>query len=300
MTIPTVFIVAMALSVFGLLCFLLSTGLWRKTKLGRRFISPRKKSSLRDGVRILRPAGYSLQEKINDLSTDLMFWALGSIMIPIFGVVTIYVSSGTMRNSIPLVVLIGMVFVVGLAVSCRLSKKIQNYRIGLDGELATAEELNQLMRNGYHVFHDFPATEEFNIDHIVIGPTGIFAVETKSRSKRFGSGEDGAAVKQEGSVLQFPTFRDSKSVKQARDQAKWLSKFLTESVGKEVSATPLVAIPGWFVKRGSHDGSVLVYNPAKGSTIITNRPKVLDDQTIQQTAYQIEQRCRDVEPFNPL
>jgi hypothetical protein len=300
MTIPTVFIVAMALTVFGLLCFLLSTGLWRKTKLGRRFISPRKKSSLRDGVRILRPAGYSLQEKINDLSIDLMFWALGSIMIPIFGVVIIYISSGTMRNSISSVVLIGMVFVVGLTVSRRLSKKIQNYRIGLDGELATAEELNQLMRNGYHVFHDFPATDKFNIDHIVIGPTGIFAVETKSRSKQFGSGEEGAVVKQEGSVLQFPKFRDSKSVKQAHDQAKWLSKFLTKRVGKEVFATPVIAIPGWFVKRGLHDGSVLVYNPVNGSKIITNRPRVLDDQTIQQAAYQVEQCCRDVKPFNPL
>jgi hypothetical protein len=63
--------------------------------------------------------------------------------------------------------------------------QLQLNRIGYDGELATAQELNQLMRHGYYVFHDLQA-ENFNIDHIVIGPAGVFAVETKSRSNDIG------------------------------------------------------------------------------------------------------------------
>ena len=39
------------------------------------------------------------------------------------------------------------------------------------------------MLQGFHVYHDFPA-EGFNIDHIVVGAKGVFAVETKTRSKR--------------------------------------------------------------------------------------------------------------------
>jgi len=35
------------------------------------------------------------------------------------------------------------------------------------------------MLDGYHVYHDFPA-ERFNIDHVVVGPAGAFAIETKA------------------------------------------------------------------------------------------------------------------------
>ncbi|MBU1055794.1 MAG: NERD domain-containing protein [Proteobacteria bacterium] len=39
-----------------------------------------------------------------------------------------------------------------------------------------------LFKVGYKVYHDFPA-EKFNIDHIIIGPAGVYAVETKARQK---------------------------------------------------------------------------------------------------------------------
>ena len=38
----------------------------------------------------------------------------------------------------------------------RLLNERKSYALGLDGELATAEELNQLMRDGCRVFHDIP------------------------------------------------------------------------------------------------------------------------------------------------
>lgn len=60
-----------------------------------------------------------------------------------------------------------------------LASKASDYRLGLSGERAVAEELNQLMREGCHVFHDFPKPDRTNIDHIVIAPTGVYAIETK-------------------------------------------------------------------------------------------------------------------------
>ncbi|MBN1547047.1 MAG: NERD domain-containing protein [Syntrophaceae bacterium] len=57
----------------------------------------------------------------------------------------------------------------------------KNYRLGYEGEMATGQELNMLMLEGYHVFHDFPA-DRFNIDHIVVSPNGVIAIETKAKS----------------------------------------------------------------------------------------------------------------------
>lgn len=63
-----------------------------------------------------------------------------------------------------------------------LVRRRRDLRIGMAGEMAAGEELNRLMFDGYHVYHDFPAVR-FNIDHILVGPPGVFAVETKARSK---------------------------------------------------------------------------------------------------------------------
>ena len=60
--------------------------------------------------------------------------------------------------------------------------------------------------------HDFPANQ-FNVDHVVIGPTGVFAVETKARSKPVnGGGKQDATVVCHGDHLAFPNGSDYASV----------------------------------------------------------------------------------------
>lgn len=281
---------------FGFLLFFLVTGFWRKTTWGRKIVAPKKRSPITKEA-LLRPVGYSLQSKIEDLTSDLLFLGLCSSMVPVFGVIVYVLSNGSNLSLISII--LGTVWIACLVKLRRMSKKLQQYRLGLDGEMATAEDLTHLLKNGFHIFHDLE-NEHFNIDHVVIGPTGVFAVETKARSKKTKSGEKGALVKQMGDVLEFPGFEDDRSIKQAREQGKWLSEFLSKSVGKKITVTPVLAIPGWYVERGPHDGSVLVYSPNNGSKLFTNRPAALDEQTIKQAAYQVEQRCRDVTLFNPL
>jgi len=179
----------------------------------------------------------------------------------------------------------------------RKFRKIRFCRMGLDGERATGEELNQLMKHGYRVYHDMQAGK-FNIDHIVIGSSGVYAVETKYRSKVTGNGTNGVKVLRDNDRLCFPDNRiDSKAIPQARAQAKWMSEFLTKSVGKQITVQAIVALPGWYVKPGPHDGTVLVISPKNPDNFFLSRPAMLDDQMIQQVAYQIEQRCRTVKPF---
>jgi hypothetical protein len=104
----------------------------------------------------------------------------------------------------------------------RLIPKRRSLKTGLEGEQAVAEELNKLMFNGYHVYHDFPA-EKFNIDHIIIGPAGVYAVETKTRSKKKADrGKPSAEVTYDGNRLTFPGGYDINSLAQARNQASWV------------------------------------------------------------------------------
>ena len=67
---------------------------------------------------------------------------------------------------------------VGVAPGLKVS---DGHRLAHEAEQAVAEALQELP-DDYHVFHDleFPG---FNIDHVVVAPTGVFSIETKTRRK---------------------------------------------------------------------------------------------------------------------
>ncbi|HKP04193.1 MAG TPA: nuclease-related domain-containing protein [Chthoniobacterales bacterium] len=74
---------------------------------------------------------------------------------------------------------------VSLIVIGRLFNEFRRLNRGERGELHVAEVLEGLRRFGYQPFHDLKR-DGFNIDHVVVGPAGVFAIETKFRS---GAGE---------------------------------------------------------------------------------------------------------------
>jgi hypothetical protein len=140
----------------------------------------------------------------------------------------------------------------------------RRYKQGMEAEIAVAQNLLPLMADGCMVFHDFPA-DGFNIDHIVVAPNAVFAIETKSRKK--GKGRDSAKVTYNGRSLTYPQAGESKPVEtkpieQALRQAQWLTNFLSKAAGDPVTVIPVLALPGWFVelsKEGSR-AEVIVNN----------------------------------------
>ncbi|WP_133479775.1 nuclease-related domain-containing protein [Cognatilysobacter segetis] len=135
----------------------------------------------------------------------------------------------------------------------RHGKQRRRCRQGFDAERAVAQNLIPLMAEGCMVFHDFPA-DRFNIDHIVVAPHVVYAVETKSRRKPSTGGKAAARVGYDGRALAFPTHVETKPVEQAKAQAEWLRRFLSSAVGEPVGVVPVLALPGWYVDL-SREGS---------------------------------------------
>jgi len=67
-----------------------------------------------------------------------------------------------------------------------------SYRAGVAGEQRTAGVLAGLERNGYRMLHSVPLSPRKDIDHLVIGPTGIWAINTKSSTYDVTAKADGA------------------------------------------------------------------------------------------------------------
>jgi hypothetical protein len=76
-------------------------------------------------------------------------------------------------------VLLGIAIPIGVLFTTPQS--ISAWATGAEGEGRTGRFLEPLRAEGFHILHDrrIPGSRA-NIDHIVIGPPGIFVVETKS------------------------------------------------------------------------------------------------------------------------
>jgi nuclease-like protein len=65
---------------------------------------------------------------------------------------------------------------------------------GLGGEQDVARALAPLLGHGYEVLHDLDLGHG-NVDHVVVGPTGIYAIETKASRGRFYFGSEGRLMR---------------------------------------------------------------------------------------------------------
>lgn len=75
----------------------------------------------------------------------------------------------------------GGVALLFLGVYLERPQTIEAWRIGAEGERRTGRHLQGLTRNGFITLNDRKVPGYGgNLDHIVIGPTGVWAVETKN------------------------------------------------------------------------------------------------------------------------
>lgn len=269
---------------------------------GRRFLLKRRRLRTPLTHNLLRSPVESLRTQINELSEDISAYLLFVMLAP-FIVYSTHISQsyfgGAAENLFRIA--ISVVLCLGLLVFftyklVRAMNLRQRLRLAHDAEMAVGQELNQLMGRGYHVYHDFPA-ERFNVDHVLAGPAGVFAVETKARTKKsIPEAKTNAGVIYNGKSLQFPGWAETEPIQQTIDQADWLRKWLSSAIGEPVQVTPILTLPGWFVRRVSPSG-IAVLNPKQlYSYLDAKRGAALPDTLVKRIIHQLDQRCRDVEP----
>jgi hypothetical protein len=83
---------------------------------------------------------------------------------------------------------------VGWRLRFRPSEQVTAWQRGAHGEQRTARLLDRLTRDGYVVFHDLAVPDSpANVDHLVIGPTGLFVIDSKQWTGSVQQGADGLA-----------------------------------------------------------------------------------------------------------
>ena len=90
--------------------------------------------------------------------------------------------------------------------------------------------------------------KNFNIDHVVVGKTGVSAIEVKTRRKKKGRAVfEEHVVTYDGQRLIWPWGEDRCGIDQVVAQADWLREFIQKRTGLAVHPKPILALPGWWV-----------------------------------------------------
>ena len=176
-----------------------------------------------------------------------------------------------------------------------------NRYLGYFGERLVAEYLEPLKAQGWRVFHDVPGVADgnrFNLDHVAVGPAGVFIIETKTRRKGAARpGFDDHKVYFDGRSLIWPWGEDNHGLDQAERNAAWLAGMLLTETGERVPVTPFLTLPGWWVemKPSPESRQCRVANPKGLVKILSGGAETLGARQIAAIAARLDARCRDVE-----
>jgi hypothetical protein len=150
------------------------------------------------------------------------------------------------------------------------------WRVGADGEEAVGARLEKLRGNGWYLLHSVPVgKKESDIDHVVIGPGGVFTLNTKNHP----GGKIWVAKYQmrvNGQVVPY--------LRNANHEATRASKLLTKAAGFEVSVRSCVVvltgtiIPEVNIKQMPDD--VMVLDRMDVPRWFKKRPAVLSQEQI--------------------
>ncbi len=141
------------------------------------------------------------------------------------------------------------------------------WRIGADGEQAVAEQLGKLGPQ-WRVLHAVRVGERgSDIDHVVIGPAGVFTVNAKHHPHTsIWVGGDTFMVNGQ----RVPYVRNS------RHEADRASRLLTEQAGFPVVAVGVIAVmgahKGYTIKKQPEDGRVVVVQRRRVSSYLQSHP----------------------------
>jgi hypothetical protein len=169
---------------------------------------------------------------------------------------------------------------VGWRLRSRPSEAARAWQRGAAGERRTARLLRRLTRDGFVVFHDLaaPGTTRANVDHLVIGPSGVFVIDSKQWTGQLRQGADGLVWHNH-----YPLDRTLAMV-------RWEAEAVSRVLGTRVHA--LLCVHGAHVDgSGLHAQGVAIV-PASRLRDALGVDRVLSDNDVELLANTVRIRLR--------
>jgi hypothetical protein len=111
-----------------------------------------------------------------------------------------------------------------------------SWRKGLAGERRVGAELDRLARRGWRVLHSIPLANNVDVDHLLIGPGGVFSINTKHHHNQAVWVGDDAVKVNHGKPVPYAC--------KSRAEAKRVVRVLEHYCGFPVPVEPVLVFVG--------------------------------------------------------
>src|SRR5262249_37161947 len=154
------------------------------------WLTARKKDRPPEKFKLLRSPGESQRRRVQRTDENLFVYVFGGAFVPlVIASVVLSLAIRLPKRLVPMgAAVAAILFIAGtvcaVIVLLRFLNRRRNDLLGYLGERTVAEWLEPLKSDGYRIFHDVPCEgrkKNFNIDHVVVGPSGVAAIEVKTR-----------------------------------------------------------------------------------------------------------------------
>jgi hypothetical protein len=153
---------------------------------------------------------------------------------------------------------------VGWRLRFRPSEQAGTWQRGAQGERHTARLLRRLPRHGFVVFHDLAVPgSQANVDHLVIGPTGVFVIDSKQWTGSVHQDADG--------LVWHNHYRLDRTLETVRWEAETIGRMLG------TRAAALLCIQGAHVQGGGLHAQGVAIVPAQLLRSALGQDRVLSD-----------------------
>ncbi|MEP9381809.1 nuclease-related domain-containing protein [Nocardioides sp. KR10-350] len=159
----------------------------------------------------------------------------------------------------------------------RLVRSAERYERGAEGERATAAAL-ACLPSGWTAFHDvrWPERRLANVDHVVVGPGGVFVIDSKNWS---------GTVAVRAGVLRHNGYRRERTVDAAGEAALAVARLVADVPPEAVYAVLCFAGSG---PEAGWVGGVAVCTPATLVELLTTRPVALAEEQVAWAATRLD------------
>jgi hypothetical protein len=256
--------------------------------------------------KLLRPAGEHLRVRLNLLEDRARWLLIATSTIPVVILIcgALALAERTTEEhgiAVPIAVGVGFILTAGIGgyFLFRTFKERRGLCRALQGHRIVNDSLAALIPAGFKIFHDVPTdagNNEGNLHHIVIGNSGIFAIESSTPASRKATpGRKPQEIIFDGDQLIYPWGQDTLALVPARRKGEWLAEWIYQLVGERVPVYSVLTFPGWWVTCTANR-DLRVCNPDQLAALMLQAGSAgLSDHTRNLVIRSLEVRCRDVE-----
>lgn len=199
-------------------------------------------------------------------------------LMPVVAVASMFVFDPGPWMSFGFGVLAGVCGFAGAVALTISPPSAERWKIGAEGERSSAAQLEKLRALGWSVVHD-RKLKRANVDHVLVGPGGVFAIDSKNWS---------AAARVKDGVVMCGDHAKPEVARHARGTAAAINSVIKSSTPRNVWVEAVIVFWGEFPQNYIHEDKVTFVAGETLTAWLYSREMVLKSDQIAEITRAIE------------